>query len=353
MFLARHDLAFAKGRFALMTVVVALICVLVGFLTGLAGGLAQRSVAAVVQVPADRVVLAKTGSTTTWTDSRVHENQLKTWQSADGVSGVTPLGVTQTRASKDGTGSAVAIFGSDVTATSLGTPARGKVIISRTIADDLGLAAGDTMEIGSQKFAVGSVSDDTWYCHSAVVAMGYADWQATVARMGQPKAEPTALLVHGEPDWKAVDKAARTESALPWKSVRMLPTFGPEIGSLALIIGLLLGISALVVGAFFTVWTIQRQHDIGVLRALGATTQALRRDALGQAGVVLAIGIGAGLVLVTITGFAIRSTMPFAMTWWTVLGPGTLLGLLGLAGAAVAIRSLSRAEPEQALGSTR
>ena len=209
------------------------------------------------------------------------------------------------------------------------------------------------MEIGSQKFAVESVSDDTWYCHSAVVAMGYADWQATVARMGQPKAEPTALLVHGEPDWKTVDKAAGTESASPWKSVRMLPTFGPEIGSLALIIGLLLGISALVVGAFFTVWTIQRQHDIGVLRALGATTRALRRDALGQAGVVLAIGIGAGLVLVTITGFAIRSTMPFAMTWWTVLGPGTLLGLLGLAGAAVAIRSLSRAEPEQALGSTR
>ncbi|MGK2350148.1 hypothetical protein [Cutibacterium sp. V947] len=38
MFLARRDLAFAKGRFALMTVVVALICVLVGFLTGLAGG---------------------------------------------------------------------------------------------------------------------------------------------------------------------------------------------------------------------------------------------------------------------------------------------------------------------------
>ncbi|MDU7431065.1 MAG: ABC transporter permease, partial [Cutibacterium avidum] len=106
MFLARRDLAFAKGRFALMTVVVALICVLVGFLTGLAGGLAQRSVAAVVQVPADRVVLAKTGSTTTWTDSRVHEDQLKTWQSADGVSEVTPLGVTQTRASKDGTGSA-------------------------------------------------------------------------------------------------------------------------------------------------------------------------------------------------------------------------------------------------------
>ena len=92
-------------------------------------------------------------------------------------------------------------------------------------------------------------------------------------------------------------------------------------------------------GSWVAVCDLDAQGTASVLRLLPLTL-------LGGA-------IGAGLVLVTITGFAIRSTMPFAMTWWTVLGPGTLLGLLGLAGAAVAIRSLSRAEPEQALGSAR
>ena len=35
--------------------------------------------------------------------------------------------------------------------------------------------------------------------------------------------------------------------------------------------GFLFVISALVVGAFFTVWTIQRSGDIAVLKALGAS----------------------------------------------------------------------------------
>ncbi|MSS45582.1 FtsX-like permease family protein [Cutibacterium sp. WCA-380-WT-3A] len=351
MFLARRDLAFAQGRFALMTAVVTLICVLVGFLTGLAGGLAQRSVAAVVHLPADRIVLAKNGSTATWTDSRISDNQLTKWQSLSGVSTATPLGITQTQARKGDTESAIAIFGSDVAVTSLGVPSQGNVIISQTIADSLGLKRGDSVEIGSREFTVQSVGDNTWYNHSAVVAMGYRQWRETAARMGQTK--PTALLVRGTPDWQAVDRAVGTESATPWVSVRMLPTFESEIGSLALIIVLLLGISSLVVGAFFTVWTIQRRHDIGVLRALGATTKALRRDALGQAGVILGIGIGTGLVIVTIAGYAIRPAMPFAMSWWTTLAPGALLGLLGLAGAAMAIRSMSNTEPEQTLGPTR
>ncbi len=59
----------------------------------------------------------------------------------------------------------------------------------------------------------------------------------------------------------------------------------------------LLAISALVVGAFFTVWTIQRAGDVAVLRALGASTRYLLRDAIGQAGVVLGVGVGVGTAL--------------------------------------------------------
>jgi putative ABC transport system permease protein len=36
----------------------------------------------------------------------------------------------------------------------------------------------------------------------------------------------------------------------------------------------------LVIGAFFTVWTIQRTQEIGLLKALGASTGYLVRDAL-------------------------------------------------------------------------
>ena len=42
-------------------------------------------------------------------------------------------------------------------------------------------------------------------------------------------------------------------------------TFKSEVGSLGLMIAMLFGVSALVVGAFFTVWTMQRSGDVAVL----------------------------------------------------------------------------------------
>lgn len=76
-------------------------------------------------------------------------------------------------------------------------------------------------------------------------------------------------------------------------------SYTSERGSLLLMQGMLLVVGALVVGAFFTVWTVQRSRDIAVLRAVGASTSYLLRDALGQAAVVLVLGTGLGTVAAT------------------------------------------------------
>ncbi len=57
---------------------------------------------------------------------------------------------------------------------------------------------------------------------------------------------------------------------------------------------MLMIVSALVVGAFFTVWTIQRGQDLAVLKAVGASTRYLLQDALGQSSIVLVLGSGLG-----------------------------------------------------------
>jgi hypothetical protein len=60
------------------------------------------------------------------------------------------------------------------------------------------------------------------------------------------------------------------------QSLTALGSFRSEIGSLLLLmVAMLFGISALVVGAFFTVWSIQRQLDVAVLKALGASNRML------------------------------------------------------------------------------
>src|SRR5690606_30751547 len=86
-------------------------------------------------------------------------------------------------------------------------------------------------------------------------------------------------------DRAAGDAAAATTTVSLEESFDGSPGYAAETLTLELIQVFLYAISALVVGAFFMVWTIQRKHEIAVARAMGASTGYLDRDALGQAAV--------------------------------------------------------------------
>ena len=120
-----------------------------------------------------------------------------------------------------------------------------------------------------------------------------------------------------------------------------------------MIVAMLFGISALVIGAFFTVWTMQRKGDIAVLKALGASTRSLVRDALGQALIVLLVGIGVGIGSVAVLGTLAGGALPFLLSPLTTILPGIIMITLGLGGAAFALRSVTSADPLTALGSNR
>ena len=111
-------------------------------------------------------------------------------------------------------------------------------------------------------------------------------------------------------------------------------------------------ISALVIGAFFTVWTVQRIPDIAVLKALGASTGSLVRDALGQAALVLVVGAAIGTAITALVG-GFLGGIPFVLTTATTLLPAAAIIALGLIGAALALRFLVTTDPLTALGGTR
>ncbi|GAA1381955.1 hypothetical protein GCM10009639_00540 [Kitasatospora putterlickiae] len=117
--------------------------------------------------------------------------------------------------------------------------------------------------------------------------------------------------------------------------------------------GFLFAISALVIGAFFTVWTIQRSGDIAVLKALGASTRYLLRDALGQAVVLLLLGTVLGTAVAAGLGALIGSAVPFVLDAPTVLVPAVVMIALGAVGAALSVRRITSVDPLTALGSAR
>lgn len=336
MFVARRDLVHARGRFALMTAVVVLITVLVGLLSGLTNGLARESTSAVLGLHTDRLVFS--GSSPSFASSRV--------PSSAGIDG-DPLGFATTRAAAGATMTPVTAIGLEPgtsVAPDANGVAHGKVVLAEGAASSLGAKAGDTIRVGTDDFVVAEVHGEASFSHVPAVWMDLKDWQkvtgagdaATVVATDQRSAVP--------PRYTAVPLA---------DSVQAIGSYAAENGSLQLIRGFLFVISALVIGAFFTVWTIQRAPDIAVLKALGASTGYLLKDAIGQAVVLLLGGTLVGGLVVLAVGTAAAGRVPFVLDLATLALPLLILNVLGIAGAALAVRRVTSIDPLTALGSAR
>ncbi|QNP61561.1 ABC transporter permease [Streptomyces genisteinicus] len=361
MFVAWRDLRFAKGRFALMGVVIVLITLLVGLLSGLTAGLGRQNVSAVTGLPADRIAFGTpAGADLSWTDSTVSEEQWRRWADTPGVTAAEPLGVTLTRATAGGRSAGVSAFGvrpGSPLAPDAGRIGDGDVVMSAAAARELGVAGGDRISLAGRALTVVAVSGDAFFSHTPVVWTSLASWRHTAppgSGPGAPFAGVVALATAPGTPVGTVDRAVGTRTVTTGDSLSAIGSYASENGSLQLMRGFLLVISALVVGAFFAVWTVQRSGDIAVLKALGASTAGLLKDALGQAVVLLTGGTLAGTALAAGAGALLAdSSVPFHLSPGTVLVPAAVTVALGTLGAALSVRRITSVDPLTALGSAR
>ncbi|MFH8344088.1 ABC transporter permease [Streptomyces sp. NPDC018045] len=409
MFVAWRDLRFAKGRFALMGTVIVLITVLVGLLSGLTAGLGRENTSAITSLPADRLAFAAPadgGDDVSFTDSHVAKRTWEGWAGAPGVRSAEPLGIGTAKATAGaGPGqrtAALSAFGvrpGSHLAPEARRIADGSAVLSAKAADELGVRAGGSFTLNGRTLTAAAVAGEAMYSHTPVVWTSLDDWAAlsggarsggagagsggpgtanggseagsggsaasggsgggagaAPGRAGTGGAETAtvvALSTSSDAGLAAADRRLGTRTVTTGDALRAIGSYTAENGSLQLMRGFLFAISALVIGAFFTVWTIQRSGDVAVLKALGAPTRYLLRDALGQAVVLLVIGTGAGTALAASAGAAVGGTVPFVLDPATVLVPALVMIALGAVGAALSIRRITAVDPLTALGSAR
>lgn len=364
MFLAIRDIRFAKGRFALMGGVVALITVLLVMLSGLTAGLANQSTSAIADLTANQLAFgapAGNDPKASFTESQVTAKQLATWKQTHGVATADALGISQTRFQATGSSSGttnVAVFG--LTPGSTYAPselADNAVVIGQTVAKELGINVGDHASVGGTELTVSAIVDDQWYSHTTVVWTSLKTWQSLAHLSDAGSTEPpigTAIVAtyrDGESvDTAAANSAAHTTSTSVSGSFQALGSYKSENGSLMLMQAFLYGISALVIVAFLTVWTVQRTRDIAVLKAMGGSAGYVLRDALNQAAIVLLAGAATGGIVGIVGGLFAAKAAPFLLTPLTTVVP--ILGIiaLGLAGATLAVRRVTKIDPLIALG---
>ncbi|MEU8969057.1 ABC transporter permease [Streptomyces monashensis] len=360
MFVAWRDLRFAKGRFALMGAVITLITLLVGLLSALTAGLGRQNISAITGLPADRIAFAAPGPgrSLSYGDSTVTARQWQRWAEVPGVTRAEPLGITTTRATAGDRSTPVSAFG--VRDGSRLAPDGGAIhdrtaVLSTTAAAGLGgLAPGDTFALAGRKLTVAAVAGDASFSHTPVIWTGLSTWASVAPPGAAASATVIALDTTAGTDVAAADRAIGTRTVTKDASLSAIGSYASENGSLQLMRGFLFAISALVVGAFFTVWTIQRAGDIAVLKALGASTAHLLKDALGQAAALLVAGtlLGTGIAA-ALGALVVPDTVPFLLTPATVLAPAAVMILLGALGAALSVRRITSVDPLTALGSAR
>lgn len=376
MFLALRELTFARTRFGLMGAVIGLIAVLMVLLSGLSSGLVVDGVSGLQRSPVDAVAFAEgTRTDSAFTRSEVTTAQRDTWAGEDGVAQAELLGTSIVNAKNDdGTPVDLTLFGVEVggfvspeAADGHDVSGPGEVVLSATARDE-GLALGDVVTIdrvGTRLEVVGFTADQRTFGHVDIGYIALPTWQEVHAGAGPGDPVPAdaydvASVValrgvsDGAIDLAAGDEAAGTSARTITEAFDSSPGYTAELMTMQLIQAFLYAISALVVGAFFTLWTVQRTRELAVMRAMGASTRYLLTDGILQAAILLvgatAVGVAAGLGL----GALLDGTgMPFALEAAPVLGGAGLIVGLGLVGAVVATARIASVAPVTALGENR
>jgi len=380
MFIALRDLSYAKGRFLLMGLVVALVAFLTALLSGLASGLIKNNISGLIELDVTHLAF-EYNNKPSYRNSMIDREMWEGWRDAEGVIQAEPLGhiMFNARMMNNDPLDDVVLWGIEpgsflepevIEGEGLGRIENG-VIISALLVER-GLKLGDHFildRVLTELEVVGIVAEYN-IGHVPIIYTPLRKWQeATYGPPGGPPpgeklpdilydyASIIALQLAPDIDPQTmeaadidqgtltIDKPAAYEASSGYKE---------EIMTVRLIQVFLIVISAIVIGAFFTVWTIQRTREIGLVKALGGSNWYLLRDAMGQ---VLILMVAATLVGTLISLWAgqrfAEAGSSFVLDLGTIFASGCLLIVAGLVGSALSVGLITKVDPIIALGRER
>ena len=244
---------------------------------------------------------------------------------------------------------------------------RGVAILGQEIAGELGLGAGDTLQIEDRPFnVVGVYSADSRLDEDAII-LPLADLQELLGTQGV-----TMVLVRVAPGYDVGRTAERIEAFLYRSrgrrdlSVQTMEEVHEVVqralGILGAFLGGIAGIALVVggIGVMNTMYTavLERTREIGVMKAVGARSSQiaviflLESGLMGLAGGALGTGLGSLLNFAAVTA-AKRAlgarVLEYGISWWLVLGAMGFSFLVGAIAGLLPARAAAKLDPVEAL----
>jgi len=368
--LALRELRRRPNRFAVATVILTLIAILLLFLGGLLDGLVAGSTGALRQQDADVIVYA-TGSEGSPVRSRIgpEVREQVTSIAADGEVG--GLGSVQVGARLDGRGPRdlvpIVLFGYELAPRGLPAqpPGPAEVYADDSLKSD-GVAEGTIIRLGparSEVTVIGFLSDSRYSGQSSL--WGSLDTWRSVLSANRPGAQVgdeivQALVVRGGADAagpselvRVIDEATSgaTSSYTIDGAIEAIPGVAQQRTTFNQIIGVTVVIAIVVIALFFALLTVERIGLYGVLKALGASSRTIFLGVLVQAVIVTAVAAAVGVAAaLALDAFIPPGSLPFTVTPSRVLTSVAALMLAAVIGVAFSLRRVLRVDPASAIG---
>lgn len=354
-----------KFQFALIALVVTLISYLVLMINGLGVGLNEQAGRALRNFDAAAIAYSDRAGLSV-IRSELSAELVERIASESGAAESAPLGYMAANYRKDDASvDSAAFLGFDPG--SIGEPRvtsgrgltandRYGLLVDRSFLRYSGLEIGDRVTISvrlvEQEFEiVGEINEGAFFFQPAVYLLRSTWQELKYGEVGPGTPAASVVLLQGNglagtsgQGWEAVSKStafANIEGVSGQQStVQALQLFGYLIGGL-------------VIGVFFYVLTLQKVAQIGVLKAVGASSFFVFRQVMVQALFISAIGVGVAIPLAWFTNRLIQRVpdpVPIAFTNGTFITTSALLVLMALVGAMFSGRQVAGVDPIIALG---
>lgn len=379
IYLAFKEMWRNRGRFFLISLVIALITTLVLFIAALAEGLGLGNREYIEKLNAELVLYQKDVDLSI-PSSRIGRSELNNVRRVPGVQDVGPVGFTSSSIIRDGKEFVdISLIGVEpgkpgeppaIEGRSLQIRRAKEAIIDQNVVLKTGLKVGDTFTIKTiqgteEKFyslTVAGITDSRRYSIQPSIIVPFLTWNEIKAR-ATTDINPQDELISNVLVVKLVDPVSRAEMArriqqqvsnLQAADLRTAyentPGYGPQQSTLSTQRTFTLLIGILVIGGFFQIQTLQKVAQIGVLKAIGASNFTVAIGAMLQIITVTVLGIAIGVLGTLALSVALTSVTVIVFTPTAVVTAILTLLLIGPLGGLVSLRVLLRVEPLRALG---
>lgn len=375
-YLALKEVLRGRGRFLLVSLVIALITLLVLFVAALGEGLANGNRQYVAGLDADLIVFLEK-SDYIISASRLETNTARAVRRVEGVADAGPIYTSTTEIVSLAEPLKVSMLAAEAGRPGMPTVVEGRefrggeareTVIDRNVALRSGIRVGDEIQIRSTQGVedrfyslkvVGLVEGQS-YLFQPTIFVPPATWEKarpqSEADLNSNTAYPNILAVRvTDPSQVDVVRArllsnvANIEVTDIATTISNIPGYSAQQGTVQTQGFFTLLIGVLVIGGFFQIQILQKVPQIGVLKAIGSSNGVVGWAAVIQIIIVTAMGVAIGGGLTYLFSLGFPPTIPLVFNGTRSLIAIALLLFIGPLGGMVSIIYAVRIEPLKAL----